>query len=73
MSAAEDLDHTPMARSRKYPGLTPSQIGEKDPQYLCWCYESMTPKPCSKLLYDDCKADVARDRQSMRVARDQDI
>lgn len=72
MTTAEDLDHTPARWSKKYPGLTPSQIAEKDPQYIVWAYGAINPKPCSDLLFKDCKADVARDRQSMRVARDQD-
>ena len=59
----EELDHTPMARSKKYPGLTPSQIGEKDAAYLVWCYETMDPKPCSRLLYRDCKQEIADARR----------
>lgn len=72
MTQGEQLDHTPLNKGR-YQDLTASQVAEKDPAYLVWAYESWTPKPCSDLLYRDCKADVSRDLQHHRVARDQDL
>lgn len=73
MTTAEDLDHTPAHWSKKYPGLTPSEIAKKDPRYLVWVYGAIDPKPCSEVLFKDCKADVDRGRQSLRVGRDQDL
>lgn len=76
MTAAENLDHSPMRKGKYGPDRgdqkTPSEVAEVDPSYIVWAYESWSPKPCSDLLYRDCKADVAKDLQTMRVARDQD-
>jgi len=68
----EDLDHTPWVKG-KYKGRTADEVAQIDPSYLVWAYEAWSPKPCSAILYKDCKADVARDRQSYRVAKDQDL
>lgn len=77
MTSADDLDHTPVipgkyGRTHKSGGLTPDQIANIDPAYLCWAYESWRDKPCSKLLYDACREDIAEDRQQKRVGKDQD-
>lgn len=71
MTAAEQLDHTAWTRG-KYRGKTASEVAEIDAAYLVWAYQEWQPRPCSHLLYEDCRRDVARDRQSERVARDQD-
>lgn len=58
MTTPEDeLDHTPFDRG-KYKGKTPSDVAEKDPEYIVWAYDNWTPKPCSKLLYQDCLRDL---------------
>ena len=54
MTTADDtLDHSPFGKG-KYARQTPSDVAEKDPSYVVWAYESWDPKPCSKLLYEDC-------------------
>lgn len=72
----DDLDHAVMIRGKyKAMGLTPDQVADKDPSYLCWAYEKWDVKPCSRLLYEEALKDVARaatDRHHDRVARDQD-
>lgn len=59
----EDLDHRPVQFGKyKKRGLTPSQIAERDPGYIVYMYEynntSGSYKPCSKALYEDCKAEI---------------
>lgn len=50
----EELDHTPLTFG-KYRGMTPSELGEVDPQYVCWMFETVKDKnTCSALLYKDC-------------------
>lgn len=61
----EDLDHRPLGKGR-YAAKTASEVAQLDPQYLCWAYENWTPKPCSKLLYDDCQEELRQER----VAKD---
>ena len=70
-TAADELDHTPLNRG-KYIGKTPSHVAERDPAYVVWAYENWTPKPCSELLYKECKKDAEEDLRQRRVARDQD-
>ncbi len=73
----DDIDHAPMqkgrysARTLKVP-LTPDDVSALDPSYLVWAYETWEPKPCSKLLYDECVAEVAADRNQKRVSDEQD-
>lgn len=73
---AEALDHSPMKKGKYGPQrgnqLTPNQVAEIDPAYLVWAYEAWDPKPCSHLLYRECVKDVADNKQSVRVARDQE-
>lgn len=73
---AEDLDHTVMRRG-KYSSAqgnpkTANQVAECDPAYLVWAYQAWADKPCSLLLFKECEREVADNRQSLRVARDQD-
>jgi hypothetical protein len=70
-TAAEQLDHTPLHKG-KYIGKTPSQVAERDPAYLVWAWENWTPKPCSELLFKECRKDAAEETRQRRVARDQD-
>lgn len=76
MTAAEQLDHSIMTRGKYSLGRgnpqTANWVAEHDPGYLVWAYESWTPKPCSDLLYRECKREVEEDRRQSRVARDQD-
>lgn len=76
MTAAESLDHSPMAKGKYGPkrgnGNTPNWVAEHDPEYLVWAYENWDPKPCSHLLYLECIKDVGESKRQERVARDQD-
>ena len=49
----KDLDETPLTFG-KYKGDTPDEIAKKNPVYICWLYETIEPKKCSKLLYLSC-------------------
>lgn len=50
----EELDHARLTFG-KYTGQTPSQVSEKDPQYIVWMYDNVTNRDtCSKLLRDEC-------------------
>ena len=73
---ADDLDHSPMQRGKYGPAKgnprTPDWVAEHDPGYLVWAYDTWTDRPCSELLYRECVKDVADNRQSLRVALDQD-
>lgn len=71
MTPDEQLDHTAVSRG-KYSGRTPDQIAQRDASYLVWMYENWTPKPCSALLYRECRKDLAESQRSERVSRDQD-
>lgn len=78
MISDDDLDHTPMdkgkyGKTRSAKPLTPDQVAEVDPSYLVWAYETWNPRPCSFVLYKECKKDVQAERQHRRVARDQDV
>lgn len=72
----DQLDHTPMPRgkysaSRGNP-RTPDWVAEHDPGYLVWAWSAWSERPCSDLLYRECKKDVAESKRQERVARDQD-
>ena len=70
MTPDEQLDHQLMGKG-KYSHLSASQAAERDPAYMIWAYLNWDPKPCSKLLYDDCCADVAEECRLRRVAKEQ--
>lgn len=75
MTADEQLDHSVM-RQGKYSTArgnprTANWVAEHDAAYLVWAWESWSPKPCSHLLYRECKREVEDDKQQGRVARDQ--
>ena len=53
---SQDIDNDPM-RFGKYKGETPMQIVEHDPQYIVWLYENITPKVCTKDLYQCAEMD----------------
>jgi hypothetical protein len=77
VNTEESLDHTKFFKGQygvkhKSGGLTPSQVAEIDPAWLVWAYQNWAPPPCSRLLYEECLRDVAENRQSIRVARDQE-
>lgn len=61
-TAAEQLDHTALYKGQ-YKGESPSQIAEHDPSYVVWMYETWNPKPCSALLYDECRQTLRSDRR----------
>lgn len=46
-----EIDLTPMTFG-KHKGLTPLEISEIDPAYVCWLYEVVKPQYVSKPLYD---------------------
>lgn len=46
-----DIDDRPLTFG-KYKGETPNEISRKDPQYLAWIYDNVTPCPVSKDLYN---------------------
>lgn len=71
MTPDERLYHSQMGKGR-YSNLSASQVSEKDPSYLVWAYEAWNPKPCSKLLYDECRRDVGEAKRQRLVERDQD-
>jgi hypothetical protein len=76
MTESEALDHSPMKRG-KYSALrgnpkTPNQVAEIDPAYIVWAFDAWDSRPCSHLLYRECVKDIADNKQSLRVARDQD-
>ncbi len=68
----EELDHAPITKGTKHRDRTPSTIAQLDPFWLVWAYENWNPKPCSKLLYEDCKAEVDEARRQHRVSKDQE-
>lgn len=76
MSADEDLDHSVMPRGKFGPKQgnpqTANWVAEHEPQYLVWAFENWTPKPCSDLLYRECRKDVAENQRHGRVAKDQE-
>lgn len=74
----EELDHTPMTKGKYGPArrgkpMSPNDIAEVDPGYLVWAYETWSPKPCSFVLYRECKSEIDAERQHRRVAKDQDV
>lgn len=70
MTADEQLDHSVMPRG-KYSAKqnnprTANWVAEHDAAYLVWAYDSWTPKPCSALLYKECKREIEEDKQQGR-------
>lgn len=45
----------------KYKGKTPEEVARIDPEYLAWAYNNITPKPCSRALYEDYEQDSYED------------
>ena len=74
---AEELDHSVM-RKGKYSHArgnpkTANEVADIEPSYLVWAYTAWTDgKPCSHLLFQACRQDMADNQRSERVARDQD-
>lgn len=74
---AEELDHSVMRKGKYGPQRgnpkTPNEVADIEPSYLVWAYTAWTDgKPCSHLLYQACRQDMADNQRSERVARDQD-
>ena len=61
----EMLDHLPMEYG-KHAGKTPSEIAEIDPGYICWLYDEIHPKRCSRALVVDCRDEVATRNREWR-------
>lgn len=71
MTTDEILDHSPIIKGQ-YKGMTPSEVSEKDPNYLVWMYDNWSQKPCSALLYKACSDEVNESRNQRRVSKDQE-
>lgn len=52
-----DIDTRPL-QFGKYKGQCPNFIGDHDPGYIVWLYETVKPPACSLELYKAC--DMAR-------------
>lgn len=60
MKLSNCVDNIPLEFGR-FKGKTPLVLAPEDPRYVCWMYETISPKPCSKELYDMCHAVVFGD------------
>ena len=59
-NANQSLDRSPLVFG-KYKGKTPNEVAEVDPSYVAWMYENVSPAPCSRSLYEDCRPELEED------------
>ena len=63
----DQLDHTVMPRGKysraKGNPKTPDEVAQIDPSYLVWAWSAWYGRPCSELLYLECKKAVAKSKK----------
>ena len=65
------IDDTPMTFG-KYVGMTPLEIVEVDPSYICWLYDTVKPRYVTKPLYDTAQWAMYDDSEDQSTIHDID-